>query len=269
MRLAFSNLAWMPEDDRAVYRLMMQYGFEALEFIPTRMFGSTPYDKISEAKRWAAMLREEYGMGLASVQSIWYGRSENIFGSGAERKALLDYTKRAMEFARAVDCSNLVLGCPRNRQRPEGCPGEVAVEFFASLGRAAAGFGVVIAVEAVSERYRTNFVNRTREAFDLASTMDSEWIKVNLDLGNMLDYGDPPESIAGRTSSIHHVHVSEPGLDVVRRRPEFHGKIFRTLRNEGYEGYVSVEMQGSRRVSDVESTMAYLRDAQNEMNRKG
>ena len=45
---------------------------------------------------------------VASMQSIWYQRTEKLFGSEAERETLLSYTKQAIDFAEAAGCPNLV-----------------------------------------------------------------------------------------------------------------------------------------------------------------
>lgn len=56
---------------------------------------------------------------MISMQSIWYGRTEKLFGTEEERNLLLDYTKSAVDFAAAIGCKNLVFGCPKNRCIPE------------------------------------------------------------------------------------------------------------------------------------------------------
>ena len=138
MKLSISNIGWDAEQDEAVYRLMGAYGFSGLEIAPTRIFPEAPYSQREEAKRWSENLKAQYGFGVSSMQSIWYGRQEKLFGNEEERQVLLAYTKEAIDFAAAVGCGNLVFGCPRNRNVPEGIRPEqveeIACGFFHELG---------------------------------------------------------------------------------------------------------------------------------------
>ena len=90
-RLAISNIAWAAENDAAAYDLMHRFGFVGLEIAPTRVFPEAPYDQIDAARSWSQKLNAEQGFVVPSMQSIWYGRKENIFVSAADRQALLDY----------------------------------------------------------------------------------------------------------------------------------------------------------------------------------
>lgn len=108
-KLSISNIAWTVKDDRNVYELMKQYGYSGLEIAPTRIFPERPYEQNDAAKEWSNKLKED-GFVIPSMQSIWYGRTENIFNSVEERKALLYYTKLAIDFAEAIGCKNLVFG---------------------------------------------------------------------------------------------------------------------------------------------------------------
>ena len=85
-----------------MYKWMNSNRIEGLEIAPTRIFPENPYDRIKEAKDWADNLREEWNLRISSMQSIWYGRKENIFASKDERETLIDYTKRSIDFAKAI-----------------------------------------------------------------------------------------------------------------------------------------------------------------------
>ena len=120
MRLSISNICWQADEDAVMYALMQESGFCGLEIAPTRIFSHKPYDRLVDAGIWADGLKEKYGLDISSMQSIWYGRTEKLFGTARERQILLDYTKRAVDFAQAVRCANLVFGAPRNRVVPDG-----------------------------------------------------------------------------------------------------------------------------------------------------
>jgi len=99
MKLSISNIGWPLENDGLVYELMERYGYSGLEIAPTRIFPEEPYNKTVQAAKWSRDLYNKYGFIVSSMQSIWYGRQEKLFGSCEEREILKDYTKKAVNFA--------------------------------------------------------------------------------------------------------------------------------------------------------------------------
>lgn len=270
MQLAISNIAWSCEYDGQMYKMMEKYGFGGLEIAPTRIFEQKPYDCLSEGKKWAENLRTEYGLSVVSLQSIWYGRNESLFGSYEERQALLEYTKRAIDFACAVGAKNIVFGCPKNRKIPMVL-GESftnsskidtyynqALNFFSVLGDYAASNGVVIGMEANPVMYNTNFINTTLEALNLVKQVDSLGFRLNLDIGTMLINNEPIGILTDNVDLISHVHVSEPGLEPVKHYA-LHDQLAELLAINGYSGYVSIEMKKCTDLSVIYDSLDYIR----------
>ena len=241
MRFAISNIAWSAEEDRRVLRALPEHGCQALEIAPTRILPETPYKRLPEAAAFAKELLRETGMPICSMQSIWYRRSERIFGSPEEAAALIDYTKEAILFAEAVGCPNLVFGSPKNRIIPEGKTRGDAADFFRTIGDFAAEHGAAIALEAVPVSYGTNFLNRTEDVYDFVRMVDSKGLRMNLDFGTMLTNGEDVSDIARYIPWVNHVHISEPRLAPIRDR-EAHRDWLRLLGETGYKGFVSIEM---------------------------
>ncbi len=263
MNLAISNIGWAAEQDDAVYSLMKEYGFAGLEIAPTRIFPETPYEKCGEAAAWARELKKVRGFEIPSMQSIWFGRNERVFGSEKERQSLLTYTQKAIDFAAAIGCRNLVFGCPRNRTVPDGADEEAAektaIAFFRELGRYAADCGTAIGMEANPPIYHTNYINATKEAVALIEKTETAGFRLNLDVGTMLQNGEETEELAGRVKLISHVHVSEPGLKPIERR-KLHGQLRALLEAEGYTGFISVEMGKQDDLRVIERVMRYVRE---------
>ena len=117
MKLSVSNIAWGPESDAAMYPVLAEKGYQGLEAAPTRLFPQRPYDHLEQAAAFRARLQADYGLCIPSIQSIWYGRTEELFSGAEARAALLDYTQAAIRFAAALGCGNLVFGSPKNRAR--------------------------------------------------------------------------------------------------------------------------------------------------------
>lgn len=241
MKLSISNIAWSADRDDGMYELLRQKQIDGLEIAPTRILSERPYERLEEIGIWSDWLAAEYGLVIPSMQSIWYGRQENLFRSEKERKTLLHYTKQAVLFAERIHCSNLVFGCPRNRSILQGDTAESAVEFFRELGEFAWAHHTVIGMEANPPMYNTNYINRTEEALELIDQAASRGFRLNLDVGTMIANGESPELLRGKTYLVQHVHISEPGLKPIQKR-QLHRDLICLLREEGYDRFVSVEM---------------------------
>lgn len=259
IRLSISNIGWDAIDDIKIYDLMNQYGYEGLEIAPTRIFVENPYDRIDDAFEWKNKLMAEYGLSVPSMQSIWYGRTENIFESGESNKALCEYTQKAILFAEAVGCHNLVFGCPRNRNVPEGKnPGD-GERFFRTVGEFATCHNTVIGMEANPPIYNTNYINTTQEAIKLIEKVNSKGFRLNLDVGTMIYNNEDVDVIKNKISIINHVHISEPGLKVIEKR-NIHVELNNILQDGGYDGYVSIEMGKNQDRNSIENTMEYIKE---------
>lgn len=266
MKLSISNIAWTADNDNEMCQFLMETGYNGLEIAPTRIFPETPYDHISEAKDWAQELKETYGLVVPSMQSIWYGHQEKIFGTKEERRVLIDYTKKAVDFAEAIGCRNLVFGNPRNRDT-EDVVGNypTAIEFFREIGDYASEHNAVIAIEANPVIYNTHFLNTTEQAVEMAYKSGSEGVKVNVDLGTIIYNEESIDYLKQVLEFINHVHISEPGLVLIEKR-ELHNKLFEILNRIGYERFVSIEMGNKGDLDAVKGIVKYIRSIAHETN---
>lgn len=258
MKLSISNIAWSSDHDSEVYNMMKGAGFEGLEIAPTRIFPEKPYFQLTAAKDWSDGLLKEFNLVIPSMQSIWYGRSEKVFGADEEREVLINYTKAAIDFASTIGCKNLVFGCPKNRVVSNGCDFETVVNFFKVIGDYAFSKNTVIGMEANPKIYNTNFINSTAQALDLIKRVDSNGFRLNLDIGTMIENGERAEIIKDYVALISHVHVSEPYLKVIERR-DLHQEIKEILQNENYQNFVSIEMAKQDNLSVIEDTLFYVK----------
>lgn len=263
MKLAVSNIAWESGQDEAVYAMMQAYGFTGLEIAPTRIFPQHPYENTDQAAYWAAKLMEHYGFEAVSMQSIWYGRKERLFGTNRERQELIRYTKKAVDFAQAAGCKNLVFGCPSNRYLPEGADLKCAVSFFHEIGEYAKEHGTVFGLEANPPIYHTNYINDTPSALAVIRQTGSAGLRLNLDTGTMIWNGEDIRLLEGNVHLISHVHISEPFLKTIEKR-KIHLELRKVLEEEGYQNFISIEMgkmdvEGkAERLNELEKCMQYV-----------
>lgn len=258
MKLSISNIAWDIIQDKKVYALMQKYGFTGLEIAPTKIFPKNPYEQLKEAETWSTSVKSFYGLTISSIQSIWYGRNENLFGTKKEQETLIQYTKKAIRFAEAIGCKNLVFGCPKNRSISEHINPNLAIPFFKELGDYAAKHGTVLAMEANPAIYHTNYINYTVDAIELIQRVNSLGFLLNLDIGTMIENQESVEELKGNVGLINHIHISEPGLMPIQKR-ELYQDLLVLLKNEGYEKYISIEMKKQEDMAVIEDSLLYIR----------
>ena len=250
MKLSASNIAWGPEDDQEVYLKLKAEGFSALEIAPTRLIPQKPYqpENIILAASMAKEIQSHWGFSICSMQSLWYGLTERIFGTPQERAFLFEYTCSALDFAAAVGCPHVVFGSPRNRiiEHPMQIP--IGEEFFSACAAYAETKRIIIGIEANPTSYGTNYINTTPEALELVQAVNSPFFKLNLDLGTVLENKESLAPLARLIPYISHVHISEPSLAAVIDRIE-HQQLARLLEDGGYVGWISLEMRNSGRAS--------------------
>lgn len=259
MKLSISNIAWAAEHDAEMYQYLNNAGFNGLEIAPTRIYPDDPYDKLSEAKEWAAELKKRYGLVIPSMQSIWYGHTEKIFGDKDDRQILIDYTKKAVLFAESIGCGNLVFGNPKNRDTEDGVAIiPIAIDFFKEIGDFAAEHHTVIALEPNPTIYNTRFLNYTEQAVEMAYKVSSNGIKVNVDLGTIIHNEEDINYLKQVSEFINHVHISEPNLNLIEQR-DLHVLLFDVLKDIEYAGYVSIEMGNKGSLDKTKQIVKYIK----------
>nr|AHF24724.1 xylose isomerase domain-containing protein TIM barrel [uncultured bacterium Contig783] len=256
MRAAVSNIAWQAESDDFVLK-SLPLGIEGLEIAPTRIVPESPYENIPQADAALSSLRDAYGFCFPSMQSIWYGISQKLFGSPEERGFLLSYTKKAVDFASALSIGSLVFGSPKNRVMNDPSDMDTALEFFRAIGDYAFEKGVFIGLEANPEIYGTNFITTTSDAFAFVKKVGSKGLKVNLDMGTMKANGESADIISGNIPYISHVHLSEPYLKAPVPSP-LHREVIGILKDEGYGRFVSLEMNSRTPPQEIPAIASYL-----------
>lgn len=239
MKLSISNIGIKDSDLLRVYAKMQGLGYTGLEIAPTKFVGEQPYDSVAKAARIAQQILDDFGLVIPSMQSIWYGKSGNIFVKD-DSEALLEYTKRAVQFAKGVNCKSLVFGCPKHRNIPQNSTAEESISFFTQVAKYAFDNGTAIALEANVPEYGTNFINTSKDAFDFAKKVP--YLKVNYDTGTLIAQNESLDTLANNIDLVSHIHISEPLLAPIKPR-EMHIELATLLKQKEYKGFVSIEMQ--------------------------
>lgn len=255
MKLSISNLAWDPADDKKIYEYLRKKRFSGIEIAPTKIFPDAPYEHTDDAVCCFDRVKREYGLEVSSMQSIWYGQGGNIFQSPMEREHLRNYTFKAIDFASAIGCKNLVFGNPKARTMGEAHTEDEVYDFFRAISDYAYERGTCIALEANPVIYGTDFINTTEQAFAFCKHSGCEHLRVNVDLGTMIYNDEPFDLIEENIDMVNHIHISEPYLKKIEKR-----ELHRSLTRLNYDRYISVEMGLQPSLKDVSDVVDYIEE---------
>jgi sugar phosphate isomerase/epimerase len=247
LRLAVSNIAWMPAEDAAVADVLRREGVGGVEIAPTkwreRPLNATARDVAAYRRAW-----EERGLPIVAMQSLLYGRPDlQLFGDDARRSATVEYLRRVIDLGAGLGAHTLVFGSPKNRTRGALSEREalhVAIDALHELGTHAHEHGMTFCLEANPPTYGCDFITATAEAVDLVRVIDHPGVRVNADLGGMTISGEEPmTSLCDGRGLFGHVHASEPNLSELGTAAADHASAAQGLAQIDYAEWVSIEMR--------------------------
>lgn len=268
MKLAMSNIAWLPDEADECLGLLHDAGAKGLEIAPGLTFPheTDPFNPSPSAVSALFASLEAHELQLVSMQSLLFGvQNARLFGTPSERDAFEEGLLRAIHLAGILGIPNLVMGSPGNRAIPEGMARKdaeaVACATFRRLGDMAQKAGTCLALEPNPAAYGTNFLTTLTEAVDFAALVDHPGVTVNFDIGalhmndefergcELYDYG---------RNVISHVHISEPNLAPAPKAPAALATLALHIVNSGYEGWFSIEMRqaGEAGIAEVKNSLA-------------
>lgn len=258
MKLSISNIGWEESLNEEILLYISNKGYSAIEIAPTVYIKESPYDNTDKMIEIKEELKQKYNLDISSMQSIWYGKTGNIFNE-RDAKELIEYSKKAIDFASQISCNNLVFGCPKNRCIPEDKSVSDIIYFFKELGDYAYSKNTIFSIEPNPTIYNTNFINTTKEAFELVKLVNSKGLRVNVDFGTILQNNEDINTVINNLSLVNHIHISEPYLEKIKNR-SIHKELSYKLKNNNYNGYVSIEMKKQDSIEDIKQVIDYVYD---------
>ncbi len=253
MKLAMSNIAWLPAERLEAYAILAEAGITGLEIAPGLFFHAAADPFVPEASVAKAALAEaaDAGLSLVSMQSLLFGvTGAGLFDGPEARAAFITGMTRAIRLAGRLGIPNLVFGSPAQRRVPSGMAMSHALHegaaVFRELGDLAAAEGTRITIEANPAAYGTNFCNTLDEAEAFAALVDHPAVALILDLGAMHmngHFANVPARLPALTPRLNHVHVSEPDLAPAPADAAALAPVLQGLRASGYAKAVSIEMK--------------------------
>ncbi len=247
MNLAFSGIAWEPEDGDAAARILVDAGISAVDIAPGKHCADLASPTMAEADAIAGFWSRR-GLRLTGMQSLFFGvRGLNIFGSEDSRAEMAARLERLAILGARTGATRLVFGSPACRDRgalDDLTAAEIAVPWFRDAAARIHAHGAVLCLEPNPVRYGCTYLTTTEETAALVRAVAHPGLKLHLDTGTMSVNGEDPREIIGRHGGlIGHVHASQPDLLPFDRHDPMHRRTAEVLSVLRPDLTVSVEMR--------------------------
>jgi len=247
MRYAICNETFEGWDHERVCRFVAGLGYTGLEMAP---FTLAPRITDVPGARRRELRRQAEDSGLTILGLHWLlAKTEGLHltsPDAAVRQRTADYLIELARCTRDLGGDLMVFGSPAQRRVPAGHTRAQAAEFAAdTFGRAMpaiADCGVRVCLEPLAPP-EADFLNTCAEAVALLERVNHPNFVLHLDVRAMsADEAPIPELIRRHRQRTGHFHANDPN----KRGPGFGAvdfvPIFRTLKETGYQGWVSVEV---------------------------
>ncbi|WP_282254707.1 TIM barrel protein [Stenotrophomonas sp. PS02299] len=253
MSISISNIAWNPDEDDAVGRLLADLGVRHIDVAPSKyfpVFAEASDAAVAKVRRfWEAL-----GIDIIGMQSLLFGTEGlNVFASVDVQLRLLEHLRHVFRIGSSLGATRAVFGSPRNRDRgslPLQRANEAGAAFFHRVGEAARLEGITLCLEPNPECYGANFMTHTEATAEVVRLTGHSHVRMQFDTGSIFINGEEPAQLLQRHADIiGHVHLSEPGLAPLGTRDTNHAEMAILLR---------------RHMGDIPLTIEMLRPAEGE-----
>ncbi|MBC8139162.1 MAG: sugar phosphate isomerase/epimerase [Fibrella sp.] len=184
----------------------------------------------------------------------------------ADSATVRDYVFTALRRAREIGGKVIVFGSGGARRVPDGFAKESAAEqirdFLRICAEATEETGIVIAIEPLNQG-ECNIINTVAEAVtEYAAILNHPGIRVLADTYHMELENEAISVIAEHAPFIAHVHTADTKRVAPGQGEYDHAALFRTLRDAGYTGRLSVEANFTNLETEIADVMRHLRNAE-------
>jgi sugar phosphate isomerase/epimerase len=235
---------WKLEDTMA---FVAKAGYNAIEIAPFTIANYVT-DISAEQRKQIKSAARNAGIEISGIHWVLV-QAEGMFlvNSDAEvRKKSSKYFCDLVDFCADIGGHIIVVGSPKQRNIPEGATKEQAVawarETINPSVMRAMDKGLTICIEPLAPS-ETNFINTAEEAVRFIRGLRAPSLKIILDVKAMSSEAKPiPQIIRESWSHFAYFHANDknlkgPGFGEVDFKP-----IAVALKEQGYDGYVSVEV---------------------------
>jgi sugar phosphate isomerase/epimerase len=247
MKFAICNETFQDWPFDKAFSFARQCGYTGIEMAPFTMADNV--SEISAGQR-AEVRRQAERAGLEVIGLHWLlAKTEGCYLTSPDRAVRArtgDYLAELARLCRDLGGNVLVLGSPQQRNLLPGVTPEAAAGYAAEvIDRAEPTLhdsAVTLALEPLGPA-EGDFLVTSAEAIELIERIDSPQVRLHLDVKAMSSESEPiPDVIRRGAPYLVHFHANDPNLRGPGMGQVDFVPIFQTLRDVGYEGWISVEV---------------------------
>ena len=233
------------------FGFLRECGYEGVELAPFTIAKDVA-DVPATRRREVAALAKEHGMEIIGLHWLLVG-PEGMYVTHTDqaiRRRTTDYLKELMRFCADVDGKVLVFGSPKQRNLLPGVTREQArawlIEAFEAALPVAEEVGVTLCLEPLPAP-ECDFITSTGEAIEVIDAIKHPRLRLVLDVKSMsgeerVTGSSIPDTIRRVSPYVAHVQANDANLGYPGSGEIDFVPIFRTLKDVGYDGFVSVEV---------------------------
>lgn len=233
MRLSISNIAWEPNHDSQMAKLLRVHGVDAIDVAPSKYFhdfSKADPTGCAQVRNWWA----DQGIEITGMQALMFGTAGlNVFGTPDVQAQMLSHLTQVCRIGAWLHAPRLVFGSPKCRDRSglsDQDAREQAAHFFEKLGNIAHDLGVIICLEPNPSCYGSNFMLNSTETAEVVRQIDHPAVRMQLDTGAIQLAGESiNEIIQAHRDLIGHVHLSDPQLVPLGNSKSDHSNMAKAL----------------------------------------
>lgn len=166
------------------------------------------------------------------------------------------YVKKSISRAVNLRAETIVFGSGKAKNIPAGFPYEEAFKQVADLLRMIDGYTASRQIKVVLEplnREESNLILNLREAGELMRYADCQSVYQLVDYYHFVKEEDSYLELKEAIEKIRHVHFAEPkGRVFPIDKQEEYGKFFGFLKENGYEGTISIEAYSKNPLQEIQ-----------------
>ncbi|XZE21909.1 sugar phosphate isomerase/epimerase family protein [Pirellulaceae bacterium SH449] len=250
------------------FEAAVKHGYTGIEVAPFTL-GVDANAVTSAARDHYRKTAERFGLEVVGLH--WLLAKTNGYHLTTDDKVIRDrtavYLRDLVQLCSDLGGSVMVLGSPLQRNFPPEMGHEHATknatEVLKQVVPALEERGVRIAVEPLGPQ-EGNFLNHAHQARELIQMVNSEQVRLHLDVKAMSSEGKPIEDVIRENADLLiHYHANDPNLLGPGMGEVDHVPLFRALDEIGYKGWVSVEVfdysPGVEKI--LSESLSYMRSA--------
>lgn len=257
MNLAISNIAWEQHEDPAILDLLRANNVTGVEVAPTKIWQEWRGASHKEATKYKDMMNSE-GFEIPALQAILFAKPElQLFNRDSHYK-FFQHLKLVSELADGFGSKVIVFGAPKNRKRGQ-CSNtqasKIAIEFFHKASQICGENNCSLALEHNPVEYGCDFITNVRDAKELVEMVNHKNFKLHIDSAGVHMCGGNISDIVKDSGEFVHYHISEPMLEPIVDGIVNHKDAIDTLKDIGYQGWVSIEMKQPTSIELLEKSL--------------